>query len=159
MPQYLNTSKPCTELMGETKASTALETTARRIAAELDILLQDAKGVSYEQALEGSNRIKLEYHRDFDGYESLSAFNRDAVFAISKIEDNYKLNLKNSGEKMLENARRRNPKNAAERKIYLGLISLLPLHKNPERTYEPVMEIEESDLDLITAETIQQYLP
>jgi len=159
MPQYLNTSKTGIELMGERKAATALETTTCRIAAELGIPLQDTGGASYARALDGSGRIELEYHRDFDGYESFKASNSNAVFSISKIEDRYKLHLKNSGEKLMESSRRREPKNSAERKINLGLIMLPALRKDPEKKHEPVLEIEESDLDLITAETIQQYLP
>jgi hypothetical protein len=163
MSKCLNSQETCTTDMVEIDVSkdvTILENTVLRLAGELGIALEDTSGISYVRALEGRREnIVLDYHHDFDGYQSFKAFKKGVRFGISKFQEGeYSIDLKNTGKELLEKAKSRIPKNEAEKKIYLCIIMSTKLRHAPEKTYEPVIDIKESELNLITAKTVLQYL-
>ncbi len=163
MSKCLNSQKTCTSGMVEADVSkdvTILENTVRRLAEELGVSLEDTSGISYVRALEGrKNGIVLDYHHDFDGYQSFKAFKKDTRFAISKFQEwDYSIDLKNTGKRLLEIAFT-DAENAIEKKIDLRiLIGKLRGEITPEEMYEPVLSITESDLNSIPAKTILRYL-
>ncbi|MCX6708871.1 MAG: hypothetical protein NTW67_04475 [Candidatus Woesearchaeota archaeon] len=157
MSQYLNTSKACTELMGVSQEVTILERTVRRLAAELGIPLRNTAGVSYEQALEGNSGIDLNYHRDFDGYECFAAKKENSGFAIMSARGEYSICLKNRGRNLKKSALAE-PANGIEKKLNLRILIPDDIRSEPEKIHEPLVDIEEAELDAITSRTVLKYL-
>ncbi len=157
MPKVLNSTETCEVRMGKEVSLTLLESTVRRLAEELEIPLEDTSGVSYVRSLEGiKGSIKLDYHQDFDGYESFGAFKDDSRFAISKIQGNYTIDLKNSGRNLF-NCALKMPKTDVEKKINLRLLEN-DIRAELEEAHEPVILVADCDLTLVTAETVLKYL-
>jgi hypothetical protein len=156
MPKVLNSAETCEVRMGEEISVTLLENTVRRLAVELGISLQNTAGVSYEQALDGNNGVALKYRRDFDGYECFSAQKYDAKLYISNLDNKYRLSLKNNGKKLVESAIMK-PVREVEKKINLRLLEN-DIRAEPEKVHEPVVDLQENELNNITAKTILKYL-
>lgn len=162
MTKVLNSSNTCEVSMGDVRESTILENTAIKLARELGISFEetDKSGSTYAQNLEGENeRIRVEYHRDFDGYESFDAYRGEARFAVSRlVTGSYTIDLKNSGKNLLAGARQK-CKNDLEKRIAKSFVLSLAMVKNPAGIYEPVFDIREAEIDLITADILLRYTP
>ena len=160
MSKCLNSQETCTIDMVEIDVSkdvTILEKTVHRLAGELGITLEDTSGISYVKALEGKKEgINLDYHHDSDGYQSFKAFKKDTRFAITKFQGgDYSIDLKNSGKSLLDKVNR--PESPVEKRINLRILAN-DIRDAPEKIHEPIIHINESELNLITARTILKYL-
>ena len=166
MAQVLNTSETHTIVMVETNTSkdiTVLEKTVQRLARELRVVLQDTSGISYIRALEGKkNNLELDYHLDSDSYECLSVEKGDAqmyIMHIIDLERDYFWNLRNFGKNLLKSAYQRTT-NPVEKRMDLWILdSELQNELSPEKiSNNSLVTLTESELDLITAQTILKYL-
>lgn len=158
MPQYLNTSKTCTDLMGVSQEVTILERTVHRLAAELGISLKDISEQAYARALAGvNNGINFRYHHDFDDYECLAVQKGGASIYVSNLGGEYMLSLKNRGRNLVENALVK-PANRIEKKLNLRILIPDDIRSEPEKIHEPLVDIEEAELDAINSRTILKYL-
>lgn len=157
MSKVLNSTETCEVSMGEEVSATVLESTVRRLAEELGLILQDTTGISYVRALEGNNGTEFDYHRDFDGYECFKAVNGDARFAVSKVENEYMIALKNKGKNLFECALKI-PHNSIEKKLNLRILIPDDIRSEPEKSHEPLVDINEIELGDITSQTVLKYL-
>lgn len=160
MSKYLNSQETCTTDMVEIDVSkdvTILENTVLRLAGELGIALKATSGISYARALEGrKGDIVLDYHHhDFNSYEAFDAYKNGARFAISRVEGKYIIDLKNSGKNLLDKVNR--PESPIEKRINLRILAN-DIRDAPEEIHEPIIDIKESELNLITGRTILKYL-
>lgn len=159
MSKCLNSRETCTTDMGDIDVSkdvTILENTVRRLARELGVALKGTSGISYARALEGrKGDIVMEYQHDFDGYEAFDAYRNGARFAISKVGGEYLIDLQNSGKNLLDKVN--GPESPIEKRINLRILAN-DIRDAPEEIHEPIIDIKESELNLITGRTILKYL-
>jgi hypothetical protein len=162
MSKCLNSQETGTIGMVEIDVSkdvTILENTVLRLAGELGIPLKETEysGISYKKEIEGRKKgIEISYiHDAINVYECFTAERGEVQVNIFAASGKYDFHIRDSGKNLLSKVER--PESSVEKRINLRILCN-DIRDEPEKIHDPLIELQESELNLITARTILKYL-